>query len=297
MQPLTQIIDIRPWLSLLIPAYEFPEGVIRILDQLPRNYGVQCLIGDDSGSDCVELAVLQHPAHRAGLVQYRRNRPALGPANNWNQLLASAQGDHILFMHHDEFPASPNFFQGLKEELRVVDDATLVVLRCWLPCTQAKWRLHMPAWFQRGLLQIWPDHLLRHNSWGSPSTVVAPRRLAPEFDASLSWLIDVDWFQRMLDKPDTSVSFSELSVISVPRSELSITARLRPHLEQLTLTEARHIADRRGLGHTLRIQCRDTIFAGAVSRVEMVIWRGARALLRLMESRVNRPGLESKGEP
>ena len=96
-----------PWLSLLIPAYDFPAGVDRILDSVAAaaDERIECLVGDDSTTPEVERRVRAHAAFASGRVAYVRNVPARGAVTNWNEMITRASGEYLLFMHHDECPA------------------------------------------------------------------------------------------------------------------------------------------------------------------------------------------------
>lgn len=273
----------RPWLSLLIPAFEHPEGVIRILDRV-HSSGVrdaECLISDDSVSDIVEEAVLRHPLCRAGGVRYRRNRPALGAVENWNSLLESAEGEYLLLMHHDECPEEYRFFSGLKAFLAQADFPDVVFLDCLLPALGARrLRRHMPLWLRRALLAWSPDHLLLHNTVGSPSTVVVRRSHRLLFNTQLKWLVDVDWMVRILRIPGVRSAFSpDLAVISLPH-ETSITASLGGQIVRLRSTEAQLIRRSLGSSPVFRLLLPRSWAEQAASRIEQAAWLVLRAMIR-----------------
>ncbi len=107
-----------PILSILIPAFNYPEGVSRILGGLDGHSatGVEILVGDDSSASGVESVAALARGRFEGL-SYHRNEPSLGACGNWNDLLARAKGDYCLLLHHDEFPVAASFITDLTAEL------------------------------------------------------------------------------------------------------------------------------------------------------------------------------------
>jgi len=277
--------DARPrvWLSLLIPAYEHPVGVRRILDCLyaAKAERIECLINDDSRSDAVEVAVLNHPLDRAGGVTYRRNRPALGAVANWNDLLARARGEHLLLMHHDECPERDDFFTQLQAALVQASNPDVLLLDCLLPTLGGRrLRHHMPLWMRRTLLAWSPDHLLLHNTLGPTSVVVIRRSRSLFFNPALKWLVDVDWMMRLLRLPGVSVNFArDLAVVSVPHAT-SITVNLRGEIPRLRFTEAQLIHEHLGASRVTRLMLPNNWIERTVSRVERVCWFLLRAVIR-----------------
>lgn len=279
-------VDAQPdlWLSLLIPAYEHPTGVLRILNRLHAagDKGVECLINDDSRSDAVEAAVRNHPLHQAGGVIYRRNRPALGAVSNWNDLLARARGEYLLLMHHDECPENDKFFPLLQSQLTKVNSPDMLLLNCLLPTSDGfRLRCHMPLWIRRVLLAWSPDHLLRHNTQGSPSVMVIRQSHCLLFSPALKWLVDVEWMTRTLRLPGIRVNFSrDLAVISLPHLGTSITASLQGEIPRLRLIEARMIRNHFGTSGVIRLMLPSNWIECAVSGAEQACWLLLRAVIR-----------------
>lgn len=232
------------WLSLLIPTYEYPTGVLRILDRLHATNvtGIECIINDDSRTDIVQIAVLNHPLYQMGAVKYHRNEPTLGAVLNWNELLKKSSGEFQLLMHHDECPENDSFFSKLKSILDDPDSPDLLILNCLIPTFNRRLRQHTPVRIKRILLSLCPDHLLLHNSLGPPSVVVVRRTKNLLFNPKLRWLVDVDWMVKILRLPNINFQVSnELAVISIANSDVSITKNLKENIDQLRILEAKII--------------------------------------------------------
>lgn len=282
----------KAWLSLLIPAFEHPIGVLRILDRLAasKSFGVECLIGDDSRSDDVENLLKKHPLFISGLVKYRRNDPALGAVPNWNDLLTRASGEYILLMHHDECPERDDFFLLLKQRLAIADTRDVLFLSCLLPAMNGKrLRHHVPVWLRRVAMRLGPEFLLLHNTLGSPSVVVARRSICVNFDPRLKWLVDVEWIIRLLRQPGVRWEFDhKLAVISLPHGA-SITAKLGNEIPKFRKSEAQLIRKHFGPSTVFNLLLPDTNGKRLLSLVERVLWKFLRALTLTFGSLTGRP--------
>ena len=102
--------------SVLIPAYEYAEGIERILRHfsLKTNEGVNIIIYDDSKSDKIKNVVLGSLAYKNGKVQYKQNKPSLGAVNNWNSLIKISDSDYVYLLHQDECPVDINFYSSIR---------------------------------------------------------------------------------------------------------------------------------------------------------------------------------------
>ncbi len=229
----------HPWLSILIPAYERPEGVLRILDAIAKEGvpDIECIIGDDSLSNSVEVAVYNHPMFLAGRIAYEHNMPPLGAISNWNNLLDRATGTHLMFMHHDEFPVTKGFFEKVRRYLQQGFDC--VALNCWILDEKTRAALpHCSSWIKRLVLQHAPTYLMRRNIVGAPSTMIFRNKSMPRFDSRLPLLVDVDWYCKFLERPNIRRTFAaELCVASVIYAD-SITGRMGPKLADVARAES-----------------------------------------------------------
>ncbi|HEY5994803.1 MAG TPA: glycosyltransferase [Gallionellaceae bacterium] len=273
-----------PWLSLLIPAYEHAPGVLRILDRLLASgcKGVECLIGDDSRTDIVEQAVRSHRLFADGMVSYWRNRQPLGAVANWNDLLSRAQGNYILFMHHDECPEQDNFFGNLLQLIQRQGYPDVLLLECMHPTLAGRrLRHHVPLLLRQVMMSWSPKHLLRHNTLGSPSVVVVRRSHCQAFNSALKWLVDVEWMVRLLSPSATRIEFArDLAVVSLPNKAISITSSLKGKISGLRKREALQIKDQLGSSVVFSLLLPATHVQRLASSTENLMWLALRALTR-----------------
>lgn len=281
------------WLSVLIPAYEHPLGVLRILDglHLSNMGGVECLISDDSRSNAVEDAVVAHPLYKIGGISYFRNSPPLGAVENWNSLIGRARGEYLLLMHHDECPERVDFFSVLKQQLAMPDAPDVLLLECLLP-TMGGYRLryHVPNWLRRYFMHWGPEHLLRHNTLGSPSVVVVRRRICLPFDEALKWLVDVEWMVRLLRQPEVRCLYAnQLAVVSIPNKATSITKKLGSEIPRLRNDEARLIYRKLGPLFVFTLLLPSTFPEKLFAGIESSLWFSLRAMTRGTSWMFSRP--------
>lgn len=250
-----------PRLSVLVPAYEYPGGVLRILDAIAGSTyaDFECIISDDSKTNAVEQAVLRH---RAGArVLYRRNHPPLGAIQNWNHLLQSARGQFVMVLHHDECPIHPSFFVDLCATL--TDTTNALVLDCFIGVpSRGRMRRHFPLQLKSLVLRHCPSYLLRRNLLGGPSVLVVRRDRILPFDSRIPMMVDVEWYCRLMRQPGYQVRVSrELALVSVHhqgsitssfgdavpemfRRESALLRAENPSLHVLSLTAPRNSAER-----------------------------------------------------
>lgn len=274
----------RPWLSVLIPAYEHPTGVIRILDRIyaSQSAGIECIINDDSHTEAVQVAVYEHQLYKSGGISYKKNHPTLGAVSNWNSLLSLAVGEYFLLIHHDECPENDDFFSLLQDELDAHSLPDLLLLNCLLPTLGGRrLRQHMPLWIRKMLMATSPDHLLLHNTLGPPSVVVIRGSQVSYFNTSLKWLVDVEWMVRTLRLPGVRYVFSHnLSVVFIPHGGSSITATLRAEIPRLRVSEAKLIRDFYGALPVIRLLLPRSWIEQLTSILERTIWLALRIVVR-----------------
>ena len=297
--------DFLPWLSVLIPSYEYAAGVDRILETLAsqRPPGVECIVRDDSRSSDVQDIVNAHIRRQdvAGLPYVRSSEPK-GAVNNWNALIAMARGEYIVLMHHDEAPLGPDFYATLCRELHADGGADVLVLGCMVGHESGTHlRRHMPAAIQSLLISVLGSgYLLRRNFIGPPSVLVMRRSACPTFDARLKWLVDVDWMHRAMQTATVRSKVStQLLVASLQRNGASITSTLRGNLHEIKRKELAQICGEQRAGKWTALLQPRNIWSRTAAAMESGSWMALKAVLRLwaqvMRTRnpYHRPGADA----
>lgn len=285
----------QPLLSVLIPAYNQPAGVERILARLAALGApgeVEMRVSDDSTDDAAATRIAAavrawSAAHLAAcpacpVGNYQRNQPPLGAVRNWNALLALATGRYVWLLHHDEEPDAAAALAPLLAELRQ-DTADFWILRCHVQRQPgaSPW-LHFPPRRAAALLRRWPGYLLRRNLIGPPSALIVRDRAVVRYDETLVWLVDVEAYVRMLASGVRLGAWPQAGVLSHVDGVNSITASLRPELATTARRELDQVA-----GGVLHAQAEPwaarTLRFSLLRATETLLWAGWRAGQRLFD--------------
>ena len=218
-------------LSILIPAYNYPAGVDRILKAVcPLPVGVEVIVMDDSASSDVADTVGRF---RDANLSYQRNVPAKGAVPNWNSLLDAARGTYVMLCHHDELPLGNDFAARLVSALdRKAPDVLLLDL-VLLDASLSHPRRHVPRLYRDAILRYCPGYLFARNLIGPTATIVARRDLYPRFDTRLKWMVDVDAYYRLRQRTKAWRTSRSLVIGSVQGGHRSITQTLQKDLTQI----------------------------------------------------------------
>ena len=233
----------EPILSVLIPAYAYKQGVLRILDALPLGSPeIEVIVHDDSPNVEIEAAMSEE---RFRQVTYRHNVPPLGAVANWNGLIEAARGRYFALMHHDEYPADSDFaervLRALKDE--PAPDIFLFGLRLRRKGVPYSFRL-VPEALRRWLIADAPGYLLKRNFIGPSACLLIRRSIAPRFDPNLVWLVDVDFYLKALERSWIVKQSKTIDIVSETGRAESITRSLSPDLGEIALRERRELVDK-----------------------------------------------------
>jgi glycosyltransferase involved in cell wall biosynthesis len=232
-QPISKV---TPLLSILLPAYNYAEGTIRILSKL--NAGniaeFEILIFDNSSNDEVFNSIQRFSNTSRININYIKNEPVIDPATNWNNLLDSAAGKYSILMHHDEFPIKDDFFKELLSILKARDDIDSVILDGVLIDQKTGMnRRNLPFFLRKYLCTYFPLYIYRRNFIGATGLVVCRTDFYPRFDPKLKWLLDVDVYARMFLKCRNIHFYSSLQVGSILFRSDSLTAKLNDSIQEV----------------------------------------------------------------
>jgi glycosyltransferase involved in cell wall biosynthesis len=225
-------------LSILIPSYSYSEGIDRILSKLSNvsDFRFEIIISDDSPDDEVQSVVEKHNNTLHNII-YIKNMPSLGAVNNWNSLIAKAKGEYILVLHHDEFPLDYDFIGSLVKYIEINEYPDVVLLQCFLMEEGfGRKYLHAPNFLKTGIIKFFPSFLIIRNVIGPVSAFVFKAGLAEPFDKNLVWLVDVDFYYRILKKAK-SVNGSPIRIGSTINRVNSITFGLRNRIKFIRRNE------------------------------------------------------------
>jgi glycosyltransferase involved in cell wall biosynthesis len=264
-------------LSILIPAYSYPDGIQRILASLclgGMEPEFEIIIHDDSPDQAVEKLV-ESWGNRLPNLCYKRNPLSLGAARNWNSLLAAARGDFCLLIHHDEYPMKPAFVHEVISELRSHPSVDVLMMDCLLVNAGGQvLRRHLPNAIRSWAVHAIPSYLFKRNVIGPASALVVRRELYPMFDERLQWLVDVEAYFRLRATTSRWRTCRQIQICSLLDRGQSITANLKGRIPEIARQEKLYLAAKHASA-TLWLSPRTALLPGHI--LEAVAW----ALMRL----------------
>jgi glycosyltransferase involved in cell wall biosynthesis len=259
-------------LSILVPAYNYPRGLERILHALtPLPTEVELIVADDSPGTSVRDIVLQYAAEN---IVYRKNSPAKGAVANWNGLLETAQGEFAMVLHHDEIPLGAGFIDRILTVLKRTSSDVLMMDVLLLDTSMVPIRRHVPRTLRDFVIRYVPGYLFCRSVIGPTASLVVRSTAYPRFDTSLKWLVDVDLYYRLRQKTKGWETVKGLEMGSVQGDHDSITQTLQSQLTKLELAErARLSAAHPEASFWINMQRKPLI-----GTLEAVVWGGFRAV-------------------
>jgi glycosyltransferase involved in cell wall biosynthesis len=236
----------KPILSILLPAYDYCEGINRILKILFQDFpsSVEILVFDNShGVDVMhEVKFWQQLNYK---IYYRRNDPRTEPAVNWNDLIENARGDYCLLIHHDEFPISINFIKSILQYLQDDENIDVLILDCLLINKDGKYaQRQLPKIIRSWLVLNSASYLYKRNFIGPTAALIVRRTLYPKFDNKLRWLVDVDvYYQLSKNKLYWKIAKS-VQIGSLQGRTDSITAVLKTNIKKILYEEKIYLSQK-----------------------------------------------------
>lgn len=180
--------------SIVIPAYNEPLLLKRAVDSVLSQdmTDFELIIADDSTTTEVQQYVesLHMPC-----VSYHRHKSTGHAADNWNFALQQASGDYIILMHHDEAMKSTDHLSRIARQM--ANGADICVSDIEVITGNRKKPSHLPAWMKRAIIAH-PAWLFLINAIGPSACISFRREQAVMFRPALQWLVDVEWYYRLL---------------------------------------------------------------------------------------------------
>jgi|694.fasta_scaffold30113_4 glycosyltransferase involved in cell wall biosynthesis len=185
-------------ISICIPTYKNTVSLRRLLtsirDQDFQDFEV--VICDDTPNQDVWEIICDF-AEIPGL-RYEQNNPRLGSPANWNRCLALAKGEWIKIMHHDDWFSSPDSLRSFAEATEVLSGSPFLFSGCNAFRNGEHFAFrHCPFGDDGGiqpLLELACHDLIFANRIGCPSVTMFRNGCGLQFDESLLWLVDVDFY-------------------------------------------------------------------------------------------------------
>ena len=226
-------------LTILIPTYNYPNGVNRILSHFSfsTNYNLEIIICDDSTNDNVSKIVQIYSDIYGDKLKYFKNNQQLGAINNWNHLLELSTGHYTLLLHHDEYPEKTSFVSDLLSILQT-NNYDILILGCLIKNNKSKnYYKHFPSFLQRFLIKYFLTYIFRRNFIGPVSCIIVRTGLYPKFNINLNWFVDVSLYYELLKKNYKVVFLDNLNMFSIQNEHYTISKSLKHNLKNITINE------------------------------------------------------------
>lgn len=219
-----------PTVSVCIPTYRGAMHIGAAIESvLAQSYtDFELIVIDDNSPDDTAAIVQGYSDPRIRFLQNPRN---LGPQGNWNRCLNEASGKYFKLLPQDDLLAP----DCLAKQVAILDqdDAQRIALvYCARTIVDAQDRPLMVRGYSGGRTGIInAQNLIRHclrrgtNLIGEPGSVLFRRQLANSvglFDASIPYVLDLDYWFRLLLKGDSYYLPEALASFRVSRGSWSV---------------------------------------------------------------------------
>ena len=235
-----------PILSILLPTFNYKEGVTRILSGLEGllNLDVEVIIGDNSTNQLVKDGIAPFLNKYSSKVTYQWNNPTKSPIQNWNWLINAARGEYLMMIHHDEYFVGEKSLLDMVHMLKADSSIDVILLNCYLVYQKRRLTFnHFSSSLRSFLIRKNPAYLYRRNLIGPTATVVARKTCYPFFDENLIWLVDVDMYVRLFNQGVKWVASPGVIYSEQERSN-SLTKGLGASIPSLRVSELSYLRSR-----------------------------------------------------
>lgn len=219
-----------PTVSVCIPTYRGATHIGAAIESvLAQSYPDFELIVIDDNSPDDTAAIVQ--GYRDPRIRFLQNPGNLGPQGNWNRCLNEACGKYFKLLPQDDLLA-PDCLAKQVAILEQDDAHRIALVYCARTIVDAQDRPLMVRGYSKGRTGIInAQNLIRHclrrgtNLIGEPGSVLFRRQLANSvglFDASIPYVLDLDYWFRLLLKGDSYYLPEALASFRVSRGSWSV---------------------------------------------------------------------------
>lgn len=212
--------------SICIPAYKQPahlkKALQSIVTQSFNNYEV--IITDDSPDDSVERVIEEFKQFDL-TIKYFKNKEAKGSPGNWNEAIRRSSGEYIKILHHDDWFPHSDCLSAFVKMLDEHPEADFAFSGSFNYNVQGGLKFtHKARPRQIRELQKDPLFIFCGNFIGAPSATIYRKSLDIWFDATLQWVVDIDFYIRaLLLNRNFNFTYEPLVAVTVD-SEHQVTA-------------------------------------------------------------------------
>lgn len=186
--------------SIIIPTYNQLPLLKRALESVLHQQGAdyEVIVTDDSDNKDISTYIQSTDNQ---LIKYFHHKSTGRAADNWNFGLSKAEGQYVIVMHHDEAMASSNHLSLMAQALT---DADVVIADIEVKTKDKKknrWLSHLTKKF----ICRHPEWLFLQNAIGPTACIAFKRDQLQPFNLDLKWLVDIEWYYRLLKGKRVSI--------------------------------------------------------------------------------------------
>jgi hypothetical protein len=220
-------------LSVLLPAYNYPLGINRILEPFSRLdprllKKIEFIVSDDSDSLLANKEIQKITnfyMHRFDFnLTYITGTNTKNPIDNWNSLLEKSSGKFKQIIHHDEFFMS---HQDIEDLLSVLNSSKheIYILKLYTADKLYSYD-HIPNLAIRFLLRFFLSSIVLVNYIGPSACIVFRSFIEKKFNRRLKWIVDSVWYYKMFFRNNKLLFCDSIAMFSESNYENSITKKI-----------------------------------------------------------------------
>ncbi len=204
------------FVSICIPTYEQADNLDKCLNSISEQSfkDFEVIITDDSKSnDLVE--VVNNYKNRFNIL-YFKNLPTKGSPENWNEAIKNAQGKYIKILHHDDYFKETDSLEQFVSLLEENPNAKVAFCSSYHIDNEGRHvSSHILTQSNMRMVQQDTKKLYLGNVIGAPSVMMYHRDMNQYFDKRMKWLVDIDFYIRLLKNNSFVYTNKELIAINI----------------------------------------------------------------------------------
>ena len=179
--------------SIIIPTYNQLPLLKRALESVMLQQGAdyEVIVTDDSDNNEIYTYI---EALDNQTIRYFHHNSTGRAADNWNFGLSKAEGKFVILMHHDEALTNSQYLSLMAQTLTDADVAIADVEVMNYGKQSSRWLSHLT----KVLCNKHPEWLFLQNAIGPTACVAFKRNQLQPFNPDLKWLVDIEWYYRLL---------------------------------------------------------------------------------------------------
>tara|TARA_B100000886_G_scaffold337071_1_gene297069 strand:- start:741 stop:1574 length:834 start_codon:yes stop_codon:yes gene_type:complete len=223
-------------LTVLVPAYNSLEGVIRIVDSIKSRKNVGLIVSDDSSDSAMAGAIKAYVNNfKRSDYSYIKHESTGNAVDNWNSLLSSVESKFFVFVHHDETFSNTLFIDEIEKCQEFLE---LMVLPVRIEHSNGVFR-NVKSTVQSMLIKLLKNRSPTLNFIGGPTALLIIKSSnVPKFNRDLIYYVDVDWYVKVFSNVTyKNIKFFSKTTVVSTITNFSITKKIFPRMKETILSD------------------------------------------------------------